>query len=87
MTHIIIPTNREGIDWADIDWVDNAECLDLVERVQLNFVVYTQLLIIYNTQKLGILDLLNEESRFPKGTDRSLLDKLHNAHKVSTVCL
>lgn len=28
------------------------------------------------------MDLLNEESRFPKGTDRSLLDKLHNAHKV-----
>ena len=29
-------TYREGIDWADIDWVDNAECLDLVERVQFN---------------------------------------------------
>lgn len=24
---------REGIDWADIEWVDNAECLDLIERV------------------------------------------------------
>ena len=24
---------REGIDWTDIEWVDNAECLDLVERV------------------------------------------------------
>ena len=25
--------SREGIDWADIDWVDNAECLDLIEKV------------------------------------------------------
>ena len=24
---------REGIDWADIEWVDNAECLDLIEKV------------------------------------------------------
>lgn len=27
-------TPREGIDWADIDWVDNAECLDLIEKVR-----------------------------------------------------
>ena len=25
--------HREGINWADIEWVDNAECLDLIERV------------------------------------------------------
>ena len=24
---------REGIDWTGIDWVDNAECLNLIERV------------------------------------------------------
>ena len=24
---------REGLQWADIDWNDNGECLDLVERV------------------------------------------------------
>ena len=29
-----------------------------------------------------MLDLLDEESRFPKGTDSSLLEKLHGAHKV-----
>ena len=48
----------------EIDWVDNTECLDLVEK------------------KLGILDLLDEESRFPKGTDQTLLTKLHQAHGV-----
>ena len=25
--------SREGIDWTDIEWVDNAECLDLIEKV------------------------------------------------------
>ena len=25
--------HREGINWADIEWVDNSECLDLIERV------------------------------------------------------
>jgi myosin X len=55
--------SKEGIDWADIDWVDNAECLNLIEK------------------KLGVLSLLDEESRFPKGTDKSLLEKLHGSHK------
>ena len=57
--------NREGINWADINWVDNSECLDLVER------------------KLGLLSLMDEESRFPKGTDASLLSKLHTAHGLA----
>ncbi|XP_077303906.1 unconventional myosin-X-like isoform X2 [Lithobates pipiens] len=54
--------NREGINWEAIDWMDNAECLDLIEK------------------KLGLLALINEESRFPKGTDFTLLEKLHNQH-------
>ncbi|EDO44785.1 predicted protein [Nematostella vectensis] len=55
--------NREGLAWSDIDWVDNGECLDLIER------------------KLGVLALIDEESRFPKGTDGSMLDKLHSSHQ------
>nr|XP_033800031.1 unconventional myosin-X-like [Geotrypetes seraphini] len=54
--------NREGISWEAIDWKDNAECLDLIEK------------------KLGLLALINEESRFPKGTDCTLLEKLHDQH-------
>ena len=30
---VVLLNHREGIDWADIEWVDNAECLDLVEKV------------------------------------------------------
>ncbi|XP_046839992.1 unconventional myosin-X-like isoform X2 [Xenia sp. Carnegie-2017] len=55
--------NREGLEWADIDWVDNGECLDLIEK------------------KVGVLSLFDEESRFPKGTDASLLEKLHASHE------
>ncbi|XP_051879178.1 unconventional myosin-X-like [Pristis pectinata] len=54
--------NREGVSWEAIDWMDNAECLDLIEK------------------KLGLLSLINEESRFPKGTDFTLLEKLHSQH-------
>ncbi|MGH0121066.1 UNVERIFIED_CONTAM: hypothetical protein FKN15_069269 [Acipenser sinensis] len=57
--------NREGIHWEAIDWMDNAECLDLIEK------------------KLGLLALINEESRFPKGTDHTLLEKLHNQHATN----
>nr|XP_018666876.1 unconventional myosin-X isoform X2 [Ciona intestinalis] len=57
-----IEYNKEGIDWCDVEWADNSECLDLVEK------------------NLGLMSLINEESRFPKGTDKSLLNKLHNQH-------
>jgi len=30
-----------------------------------------------------MLALINEESRFPKGTDYTLLEKLHSRHAVS----
>ncbi|KAJ8025311.1 Unconventional myosin-X [Holothuria leucospilota] len=54
--------NTEGLPWVDIDWQDNGECLDLIEK------------------KLGIISLVNEESRFPKGTDETMLTKLHTTH-------
>ncbi|XP_072179526.1 unconventional myosin-X-like [Diadema setosum] len=53
----------EGLEWVDIAYQDNGECLDLVEK------------------KLGILSLIDEESRFPKGTDSTMLSKLHSTHQ------
>lgn len=55
---------REEVEWCDIEWTDNSECLDLVEK------------------NMGIMSLINEESRFPKGTDQSLLNKMHSQHQV-----
>ncbi|XP_078282791.1 unconventional myosin-X [Rhinoraja longicauda] len=54
--------SRDGLIWQNIDWIDNGECLDLIEK------------------KMGILALINEESHFPKGTDSTLLEKLHSQH-------
>ena len=39
-------------------------------------------LFLFFIQKLGLLSLIDEESRFPKGTDKSLLTKLHENHAV-----
>lgn len=41
---------REAIDWSYIEFVDNQDVLDLIEK------------------RLGILDLLDEQCRFPKVT-------------------
>jgi len=58
--------HREGIDWCEVEWADNSECLDLIEK------------------NMGLISLVNEESRFPKGTDQSMLQKLHAQHAVRT---
>ncbi|XP_032818938.2 unconventional myosin-VIIa-like isoform X1 [Petromyzon marinus] len=57
---------REGIEWKEIPWMDNKDCLDLIEK------------------KLGILALINEESLFPRGTDNTLLNKLHHHHSMNS---
>ncbi len=45
----------------------------------LSFQRIFELFLLSFYQKLGVLDLLDEESRFPKGTDQSLLTKLHGS--------
>ncbi|XP_039255307.2 unconventional myosin-X-like [Styela clava] len=60
---------REEVEWCDIEWTDNSECLDLIEK------------------NMGVLSLINEESRFPKGTDNSLLNKMHGQHQNNSYYL
>ncbi|XP_061411244.1 unconventional myosin-X-like [Lethenteron reissneri] len=57
---------REGIEWKEIPWMDNKDCLDLIE------------------EKLGVLALINEESLFPRGTNNTLLNKLHHHHSMNS---
>ena len=40
------------------------------------------LIFVDLSQKLGVLALIDEESNFPKGTDESMLEKLHSSHEV-----
>lgn len=68
--------HREGVKcccWC----VHEMSMLILWRRGSLN------LLFSPRWQKLGLLALVNEESRFPKGTDFTLLEKLHSRHSVS----
>eukprot|EP00013_Stygamoeba_regulata_P020099 CAMPEP_0177646966 /NCGR_PEP_ID=MMETSP0447-20121125/10048_1 /TAXON_ID=0 /ORGANISM="Stygamoeba regulata, Strain BSH-02190019" /LENGTH=891 /DNA_ID=CAMNT_0019149519 /DNA_START=201 /DNA_END=2873 /DNA_ORIENTATION=- len=51
---------REGIDWSKIEFNDNQACLDLIQ----------------GKNPLGVLVILDEECRFPKGTDQSFLEKI-----------
>ena len=44
----------EGIEWSYIEFVDNQECLDLIDK----------------KEQMGILHLLDEESSMQKGTGR-----------------
>mmetsp|Transcript_23951 Transcript_23951/g.40175 ORF Transcript_23951/g.40175 Transcript_23951/m.40175 type:complete len:917 (-) Transcript_23951:420-3170(-) len=52
---------EEQIDWTVIEFVDNQECLDLIEQ----------------RRPPGILSILDEECKFPRATDVTLLAKLH----------
>lgn len=58
---------REGIQWEDVDYFNNKPCVDLIEAVR----------------PAGILKILDEECIFPKGTDKSLLEKLNQNLKTN----
>jgi stress response protein SCP2 len=53
---------EEHIDWSVIEFKDNQECLDLIEK----------------RRPAGLLAILDEESKFPRATDESLIEKLHS---------
>lgn len=56
--------NKERIDWSTIEFVDNQECLDLVEK-----------------KPVGIIQLIDEQCRAPKATDKTLVEKLHKTYE------
>ncbi|KAI4366093.1 hypothetical protein MLD38_022015 [Melastoma candidum] len=49
----------DGIDWTKVDFEDNQDCLNLIEK-----------------RPLGILSLLEEESKFPKASDLTFSNKV-----------
>ncbi|XP_050087157.1 myosin-VIIa-like isoform X1 [Anopheles aquasalis] len=54
---------REGINWTNIEFIDNQDILDMIGMKSLN-----------------LMSLIDEETRFPKGTDLTMLSKLHSTH-------
>lgn len=54
----------EGIEWQYIQFVDNQECLDLIDR----------------KDTMGLLHLVDEESAIQKGSDEKFVQKARNAH-------
>lgn len=58
----------EGINWKNIEFVDNQNILDMI-----------------GLKPMSIMALINEETVFPKGTDTTLVAKLHASHGTKTI--
>ena len=70
---------KEGIDWAMVDFgMDLQQCIDMFERpvsfLSIHIKINCKLL------QMGILSILEEESLFPKATDKSFEEKLKANH-------
>uniref|UniRef100_A0A1Q3FYL2 Putative myosin class v heavy chain n=1 Tax=Culex tarsalis TaxID=7177 RepID=A0A1Q3FYL2_CULTA len=61
---------REGINWTNIEFVDNQDVLDMI-----------------GMKSLHLMALIDDETRFPKGTDLTMLSKLHSTHGSKTIYL
>lgn len=53
---------EEKIDWTQVEFKDNQPCLDLIEQ----------------RKPPGVISILDEETKFPKATDETFIEKLHN---------
>ena len=54
----------------------------ILSEICFNALIQIFAFLLNAPQKLGVLALIDEESNFPKGTDGSMLDKLHSSHEV-----
>lgn len=61
---------REGINWTNIEFIDNQDVLDMI-----------------GMKSLHLMALIDDETRFPKGTDLTMLSKLHSTHGSKTIYL
>lgn len=59
---------NEGINWDNIEFVDNQDILDMIGNSQMS-----------------IMALINEETVFPRGSDTTLVAKLHSTHASKTI--
>lgn len=50
---------REGIDWTQVEWVDNQACLDVIEAMP--------------PKGLGVLAVLDSQCKFPKASDDTFM--------------
>ncbi|WZY69758.1 hypothetical protein YC2023_001998 [Brassica napus] len=67
----------DGIDWTKVEFKDNQECLDLIEKV-ISSVPSLDL------KPIGLVSLLDEESNFPKATDTTFANKLKHHLKANS---
>ncbi|KAL0908457.1 hypothetical protein M5K25_022953 [Dendrobium thyrsiflorum] len=86
---------KEEIDWSYIEFVDNQDVLDLIEKVavialsynELPYVPYVGIVKIvhpsnYSCKPGGIIALLDEACMFPKSTYETFSQKLYQTFKT-----
>lgn len=71
---------REGLEWADIDWVDNGECLDLIEKVSRTVLIKGVFQIVSLRHTFSLL-----HSRY-KGPHTMLLHQLELGDNLNNDC-
>ena len=77
---------REGINWADIEWVDNAECLDLIERVRLCHLVSSLLFTVNCLIETGSVGSPGRGEQVPKRYRQNIAGEIAWSSQSECVC-
>ncbi|KAG6525053.1 hypothetical protein ZIOFF_015005 [Zingiber officinale] len=83
---------KEEIDWSYVEFVDNQDVLDLIEKVKMSITSIViiidekkrswALILIISMQKPGgIIALLDEACMFPKSTHETFAQKMYQTYK------